>query len=248
MTSPPTRAAESATGRISAVLDLILPLECAGCAAPGVRWCPGCAERLPCGPPLLTPSLTGPQDPPLPVYSAGAYADPLRSALISFKDRGRGDLVGVLAPLLTPALAQGLLEVMRVAPGRRVVVVPIPSRPGAVRARGQRPVERLARAALAGLPTVLSATAGRRGVALIPALRVGRVADQAGLPVDRRRENLHGAMWVRRSARRLVAGAACLLVDDIVTTGSTLIEGAQTLLQAGADAVLAATVAATKRT
>lgn len=58
---------------------------------------------------------------------------------------------------------------------------------------------------------------------------------------EKRRANISGAY--RAADRELVAGKRILLIDDIVTTGSTLSECARTLLEAGASAVVGAAVA-----
>ncbi len=55
---------------------------------------------------------------------------------------------------------------------------------------------------------------------------------QSGLSKEERRWNLFGAFGVRGSAA--VSGKSFLLIDDIVTTGSSASEAAQTLLNAGA--------------
>ena len=59
--------------------------------------------------------------------------------------------------------------------------------------------------------------------------------------VEKRRANISGAY--RAADPELVAGKRILLIDDIVTTGSTLSECARTLLEAGAGEVLCAAVA-----
>ncbi|MBT2472476.1 hypothetical protein J7E97_32650 [Streptomyces sp. ISL-66] len=82
-----------------------------------------------------------------------------------------------------------------------------------------------------------SASLRRSGVParLAPVLRLRRaVADQAGLGAPERRENLAGALEARPGAGRLTAGAArIVLVDDVMTTGSTLAEAARALRAAG---------------
>jgi predicted amidophosphoribosyltransferase len=74
-----------------------------------------------------------------------------------------------------------------------------------------------------------------------------RVADQAHLGRAARAANLAGSMVVDSRWARVVDGAACVLVDDVVTTGATLAEGARALRSAGALHVLAAACAATPR-
>ena len=74
-----------------------------------------------------------------------------------------------------------------------------------------------------------------------------RVADQAHLDRRARADNLAGAMAVCAPWRAAVAGATCVVVDDVVTTGATLAEAARALLDAGAQHVVAATCATTPR-
>ncbi len=61
------------------------------------------------------------------------------------------------------------------------------------------------------------------------------------------RGNVRGAYVVARRWTGDVAGRTVLLVDDVVTTGATLCEGARALRSAGAEVVGAAVVAATAR-
>ena len=58
---------------------------------------------------------------------------------------------------------------------------------------------------------------------------------------EARKNNVRGAYAVPES--ELVAGKRILLIDDIITTGSTLDEAARTLLEAGAKEVLGAALA-----
>lgn len=81
---------------------------------------------------------------------------------------------------------------------------------------------------------------------LIPTLRKKRGVrpqSKTGSP-ERRRANISGAYRVIDPAR--VNGKRILLIDDIVTSGSTLSECAKTLLLAGAEDVLCATLARTR--
>lgn len=128
--------------------------------------------------------------------------------------------------------------------------MPVPSARRQVRARGHDPARRIALAAAGRLR--------RAGVParVAPVLRLRRaVADQAGLGAAQRRENLAGALEVRRGGARAVAGAEVVLVDDLVTTGATLAEAARAVRAAGLGAagagpraaVVAAAVGNSKR-
>lgn len=67
--------------------------------------------------------------------------------------------------------------------------------------------------------------------------RVGDPARQGGLSEEDRRENIKGTFvvtrWGRRWLTRMPRGSSVLVVDDVMTTGSTLSECAKTLKDAG---------------
>ena len=89
---------------------------------------------------------------------------------------------------------------------------------------------------------LLLARAGLRGA---PVFAVGAAASprRRRCPLVERRSNLDGAFRLRRA----VAGRRFVLVDDVVTTGATLLEAARTLRDGGAEVVAAVTVATTPR-
>jgi competence protein ComFC len=91
------------------------------------------------------------------------------------------------------------------------------------------------------------AIARRRGIPMVGALRRARFTPtQAGLSNTERRRNVAAAFEARRAVRRL-AGRRVLLIDDVMTTGSTAAACARALRQAGAAKVVLATVARVDR-
>ena len=72
--------------------------------------------------------------------------------------------------------------------------------------------------------------------------KVRLTPDQSELTAAQRKQNLRGAfsVWF---GRRKIAGKTILLVDDILTTGTTANECSRTLLDAGAKSVVVATLA-----
>ena len=67
--------------------------------------------------------------------------------------------------------------------------------------------------------------------------RVKRTHSQVGLTKAQRQENLQGAFKVPPEARARLADKRVLLVDDVLTTGSTANAAARALLRGGAKAV-----------
>ena len=219
-----------------ALLDLVLPVSCAACGAPGSLACPPCAATLSRPARLVWPRPSPPDLPP--PFAVAPYAAEPRAFLLAYKEDNR---VG-LRPLLGAALARALLGAVTATTGGPVWLVPVPSTAAARRTRGDDVVARLARWAAADLRS--------RGVgcAVVPALRHRRaVRDSAGLGAVHRAAHLAGAFRVSPRAAARLGDHPVVLLDDLVTTGATLAECTRTLVAAGLTVTAAATVAATPR-
>ena len=68
---------------------------------------------------------------------------------------------------------------------------------------------------------------------------------QVGLDLNKRVANIKGVFCAPLSSQFLVKGRSLLLVDDVVTSGSTVSEAANTLKKAGAVSVDVLTLAKT---
>jgi predicted amidophosphoribosyltransferase len=190
------------------VLDLVLPVTCAGCGAPGLACCPECRAGL-AGPEPVPRGPTGDSA----VYALARYTGTARRLVLSYKERGRRDLARPLGAALAAALPY--LPESRAGPEDVWWLVPVPSRRVASRARGGPHLLRLARACAAEL-----AATGRRA-AVAPALRLGPGArDAVGLDRDQRAANLAGRL-VLDPRGVPPPGTPVALLDDVVTTGAT---------------------------
>ncbi|MBD3285139.1 hypothetical protein GF359_02010 [candidate division WOR-3 bacterium] len=65
---------------------------------------------------------------------------------------------------------------------------------------------------------------------------------QTRLDDDARRRNVSGAFSMRKESERFVTDRTFVLIDDVCTTGSTLVSASRTLLDAGAERVYGLTV------
>jgi ComF family protein len=111
------------------------------------------------------------------------------------------------------------------------VIVPVPLHPARQRERGFNQ---------AGLLAEMVST--ETSIPCRPLLkRIRYTTTQTALDRSERMENLHNAFRLRKNAD--VRGLRVLLIDDVLTTGSTLSECARVLKRAGATSVHAATAA-----
>ncbi|WP_150239110.1 ComF family protein [Nocardiopsis quinghaiensis] len=196
---------------LAALLDLLLPHPCAGCAGPSGPLCGGCLAVLERRPHRCAPRPGCP-----PVWAAGPYAGHHRRVLLAYKEGGADALATPLGARLAAAhTASGLA-----APDTLLIPVPGRGPPHDPRA----PVTRLTLTCLAGAG---GADAGR----MVPLLRYrGRPRRQAGLGRAERLANRVGAFVADRpEASGTALGGAAVVVDDVLTTGATVAEATRAL-------------------
>ncbi len=157
-----------------------------------------------------------------PVRALARYSGSVRAAILAGKERGRRDLLRFLGE----AVGRGLLRLLRMSVlVGEVWMVPAPSRRSAARARGGDPVTAMACAAAA----VLADSGVAAGVA--PCLYTsGRARDSVGLDAAARAANLSGRVRFRSGASP-PADAPVVVLDDVLTTGSTLLAAVRGLAE-----------------
>jgi ComF family protein len=197
------------------VRDVLLAPRCAGCGEPGSWFCVPC--RVQCEP-------VG-HEGRLAIRAAGAHAGPLRAAVRRLKYGGEPGLAQDLGVLVALELARDL------ARGTTLdAVVPVPLHRSRAAARGYDQAALLARA-----------IAAHTGLPLRPALRRIR-GGRPQVELDRvaRAANIHGAFVAEAGSLR---GLRVALVDDVATTGATLVDASAAARAAGARSVRAYVVA-----
>lgn len=216
--------------------DLLLGSACVGCAVPGRVLCPVCEATLPRGGHAAWPS---PSPPGLArPYAAGAYDGLLKALVNAHKEHA----VHALAVPLGRVLADVIRDLVAAGPlTGPVLLVPVPSRRAVVRRRGHDPLLRVSRRAAVRLRR--TGTDARVSRLLVPA---GRVRDQALLDASARAANLSGSL-AGRASRPEDRRAVVVVVDDVLTTGSTAREAQRALEETGLVVAGVAVVAATRR-
>lgn len=221
-------------------LDLFLGSRCVGCDRPGRMLCAGCRGSLSvrARPAWPTPVPAG----LVPPWASEDYAGAVRALVVGHKDRGQWGHRRVLGELLAEAVrgASAGLD-----PRVPLLLVPVPSRPGAGRQRGYEATAALVRNAAARLR-------GQRPVGVAPLVISRGAADQAGLDAAGRAANVRESMHcpsstIARVARRWPR-AYVVVCDDVVTTGASAREAQRALESVGLAPVAIAAVAATQRT
>src|SRR5690606_14408058 len=198
-----------------------------GLRSPANPRCPRCSVALgafescpDC--PTLSPALER-------VVAAFDYSWPGELLIQQLKLQGRYGCAPVLACLLAER-CQGLEFALR--PGPDVWVVAVPASRRALRLRGYNPAAELGRA-----------LAHRLGLAWRPDL-ITRMREGERQTGRSRRLRRHGVEGLYRCTVP-VAGRRVLLVDDVMTTGSTLDAIARELHQRGAVQIIGAVAART---
>jgi len=214
----------------ASLFDLALPAACAGCSAEGVALCPDCRSALeirlavPAGVPIGLPATL-----PTPLAQlewCAPFSGTVRSALHQLKYAGERRLA---RPLAAAVAAR-----WRAAGTGGELLVPVPVHVDRARRRGYDQAVLLA-----------TETSTRLRLPWLAALeRTRDTSPQFDLGRRARRTNVAGAFELRGPLQAAsVSGRWIVLVDDVVTTGSTLVACAEALYSAGAVAVSAVTVA-----
>jgi len=221
------------------ILQLLFPSHCLLCGDAGSDLCLSCDSKIIRR--FAPISLAGQED--VALWPGAYYGDELAQLILMAKEQNNGVARNYLARLLVQAFVRANVTFVRanVAFVRanedspvdgQLLLVPIPSGSSSNRKRGYHHGYLLAME----LAKELRRTCGIRASA-VELLRTNRrVADQSGLNRQERLRNMDGAYSIMRGAGKVglpTPATRLYLIDDLVTSGSSLREGLRALKVAG---------------
>ena len=191
------------------------------CAESGSNVCANCVQDFGFRPTQISRQ----QIKDLKGFATCEYTQSVAKLVHEFKEGQQTSLVKIMTPAMSKALQNFNLE--------NICLVPIPSKRKSFATRGFEPATVLAKA--------LSRQIARDCNRLVPVKKHLKfslaVADQASLSGFDRRLNLVGSMVATHPGAFAGVSPNLILVDDIVTTGSTLAEAHRCLTAVGAEVV-----------
>jgi ComF family protein len=208
---------------LSQLMSLLAPPLCVACGRSARVHQPLCRE---CQGDLRWLSFDQPQGLGLPVWAAVSYEGPARALVRALKYRGALRLANAMAAQMAANAPPGLLA--------GCSLVPVPLHPARRRRRGFNQAEELAR-------TLARRSGGEVADCLVRSGGSAR-SSQVGRSRDSRLGAVGGTIHVRPSA---AVPLRALLVDDVMTTGATLLACAAALSAAGVRDVAAVVYART---
>ncbi|MFZ4648869.1 MAG: ComF family protein [Patescibacteria group bacterium] len=205
------------------ILDFLFPLRCLGCQREGFWLCPSCVETLP-----LDPSYERFER--ILVFSVCDYEKNIIKKIIKIcKFSGVRDLATILGHLVIRGAVhfpeiKDLLE-----NNSSLIIIPIPLSPRRERERGFNQSLIIAQE-----------ISDYFKIPLLDKLKKSERKPQSGLSANKRAKNIEAAFfWAGGN----LSNYRIILIDDVVTTGSTLSEAAKILKQSGAKRITGLTVA-----
>jgi len=226
------------------VLDLFFPKKCLGCNCPDTYLCRDCFNKIElslnntcffCGKITWQGKicLNCQKENYLDrIISATDYKNPLvRDLIKNFKYH----YVKELSQSLTQLIIKSLALCGKWSVPHNAVVLPIPLYKIRHRTRGFNQAELLAQKIADYFNLPLETNILKR---IVPGIPQANIKDD-----EKRKENIKGVFKINPSSLTRIRGANIILIDDVSTTGATLVETARILKNAGAKEIQGLVVA-----
>ncbi|MFM8620736.1 MAG: ComF family protein [Candidatus Nanopelagicaceae bacterium] len=189
--------------------ELLFPVHCFGCRAIGIEVCSKCRK-------YWNPHFYVQIIEELKIYSAIRYSPVARSILLGAKENSYAIADELMIDALLNCLHRLPSQVLR-----KATLIPIPGSKRAIRKRGRDFIFDLTKE-----------VSLRSGVPMVSGIYIERrLLDQSGLSAVDRKRNIYGAFAFEKTVQKI--DGEILLVDDLVTTGATLLEAKRALNMSG---------------
>jgi len=211
----------------SSLLDILFPKKCLGCRENGAYLCSKCISSIP----IATKSQSE------NVYALYSYTDErIKKAIWLLKYKYNKKIGDELAFLLYSKLICKSVDEFEFPENSQIMLVPIPLSKKRMRERGFNQSEILAKEIV------------KNGEVLRFILKTDMLTRSKDGPhqtsIQNRAErikNIEGSFTVTNKPN--IEGKCIILIDDVTTTGATLVEGISTLKEAGARKVVGVALA-----
>lgn len=199
---------------INSLKELIYPNICLCCSAPGLKICHSCAKYW-----LANPNKSKVGNNFL--FFVAAYDEKTSPVILASKESGNREAIELIARSITSSIVFAILNLGISQP---VNLVTIPSQLSAIRRRGRDHIKNVVQ------EVIIQLKQENINAIYLPILKpIKKTKDQSDLNGLQRKENMSHAFLVKSSP---ISQSAIILIDDLVTTGASIQEGARALAEA----------------
>jgi ComF family protein len=212
---------------IASILEFFFPERCRGCGMSGTALCTACKGRLRSADTIFEPANA---------FALYDYGQPIvRQAIWELKYHRKSAVAKVLMTDSSTAVTDYLASLLQSSTPMEIVLVPVPQHFSKTVARGFNQSQLIATWLQAALPQT---------VIRLLLKKVKATESQAHAQSrTQRQKNLHRSMQVVQKVAPLNKKVLYVIVDDVITTGSTIHEAGRALRAAGAKNICAIALA-----
>ena len=199
---------------IHSLKELIYPNICLCCGKTGVKICHNCSKYW-----LANPNKSKVENNCL--FFVTTYDETTSPIILAAKESGNRESVKLIARSITNSISFAILNLGIAQP---INLVSIPSQLSAIRRRGRDHIKDLVQEVITQL------NKQNIDAAYLPILKpIKKIKDQSDLNGLQRKENMSHAFIVKTSP---ISQSAVIVIDDLVTTGASILEGVRALSEA----------------
>jgi len=212
---------------VNLILDIIFPKYCIGCKKANENLCENCLSKIP-------PSRESEHEFIISIFD---YKNPIiKKAIWLLKYKNKTDIAKILSKLASEILIEELSEIKTLKNFQNPLIIPIPLSRKRQRERKYNQAEIIAKEIIKNINDKTLE------LSLNTLYKNKETGQQARILNRRDRlKNLSDCFVIKNIEK--IKGRNIILVDDVTTTGATLVEARKTLKKAGARQIIAITLA-----